>query len=157
MFPGTGETHGFTLKDGAWSKIDYPRSKITIATGINSRGEIIGTWAGKDRNEHSFFVTGGRFESIDVPGSVRTIADAILDSGTVVGTFTDNNGAHRGFIMSGVGIEGKIRSVKTVDIPGLTVVRGINARGDLAGRFVDSKGKEHGYVICSGLGRSQHQ
>jgi len=41
----------------------------------------------------------------------------------------------------------------TIDRPGLTVVRGINARGDLVGRYVDASAgnKERGYVFWRGF------
>ncbi len=37
----------------------------------------------------------------------------------------------------------------TIEYPGLTVVRDINDRGDLVGRYVES-GKARGYVIWEG-------
>ncbi len=41
----------------------------------------------------------------------------------------------------------------TIDHPGLTVVRGINTRGDLVGRYVDAAtgDKVRGYVIWRGF------
>lgn len=148
-FSATGGPHGFSLKGGVWSLINYPQSKKTVAGGINSKGEIVGKWTGMDDKEHGFLLRKGRFTSIDVPKSNSTIIDAILDSRTVVGTFTDENGVHRGFVISKVSENGKFASVRKIDIPGVTVVRGINARGDLVGAYVDANGKEHGYVIWS--------
>lgn len=153
VFAGSGGTHGFILNGSVWSQIDYPQSKQTAASGINSTGEIVGKWTGMDDKEHGFFLKQGRFTSIDVPDSIHTIVDTILDSRTIAGTFTDKNNVHRGFVISKLTDTGRFASVKTVDFPGLTVVRGINVRGDLVGLYVDVDGKKHGYVIRSNLRR----
>jgi probable HAF family extracellular repeat protein len=43
---GAGKTHGFLLKDGSYTSLDFPLAGVraTIANGINSRGEIVGQY-----------------------------------------------------------------------------------------------------------------
>lgn len=142
--PGSDGPHGFLLSREKWSRIDYPGSRTSASNGINSSGEIVGIWFDATRNEHSFRLRDGRFTSIDVPNSRRTLVDAVLDSGTVSGTYTDANGVHRGYVMDATGC---VTTINYPDFPGLTVVRGINARGDLVGRYADANGKGHGYLI----------
>lgn len=142
--PGRDGPHGFLLMDGKWSRIDHPTSRTSAANGINSSGEIVGIWFDDDRNEHSFRLKRGAFSPMDVPGSRRTLVDAVLDSGTVSGTYTDARGVHRGYVMDA---RGCVMTMDQARYPGLTVVRGLNAKGDLVGRYADDAGIGHGYLI----------
>jgi uncharacterized membrane protein len=142
--PGRDGPHGFLLVDGKWSRIDHPASKTSAANGINSSGDIVGIWFDSDRNEHSFRLKNGVFSSIDVPGSRRTLVDAVVDSGTVSGTYTDAQGVHRGYVMDA---RGCVTAVDQERYPGLTVVRGLNARRDLVGRYADGAGIGRGYLV----------
>jgi probable HAF family extracellular repeat protein len=142
--PGRDGPHGFLLVDGKWSRIDHPTSKTSAANGINSSGDIVGIYFDSERNEHSFRLKNGVFSSIDVPGSRRTLVDAVLDSGTVSGTHTDGQGVHRGYVMDA---RGCVTTVDQERYPGLTVVRGLNAVGDLVGRYADAADVGRGYLI----------
>lgn len=84
------------------------------------------------------------FSSIDVPGPRRTLVDAVLDSGTVSGIYTDSQGVHRGYVMDA---RGCVTAVDQQRYPGLTVVRGLNAKRDLVGRYADGAGIRRGYLI----------
>ena len=144
-FPGDGyREHGFVLTGGTWTQIDYPGALKTWASDIGSDGTIVGTWFDEAKVEHGFLLTEGIFAEVNVPGAHSNFFDAILDSGTTSGVYTDESTrARRGFVME------KDHRVTTIEYPGLTVVRDINARGDLVGRYVDA-GKERGYVIWEG-------
>ena len=37
--------HGFLLRNGAFSSIDFPDADFTVARGINSEGDIVGVFS----------------------------------------------------------------------------------------------------------------
>jgi hypothetical protein len=109
---------------------------------------MVGTWVDHGRVEHGFLLEKGVFTDIAVPNSTSAFFDALLDDGTTSGVYTDaTTRRRRGFVRDKEG------RVTTIDHPGVTVVRGINARGDLVGRYVDAAAgdKERGYVLWRGF------
>jgi hypothetical protein len=49
-----GSTHGFVLRNGIYSSVDYPRATATQAWGINDNGEIVGQWTDTANVNHGF-------------------------------------------------------------------------------------------------------
>ena len=66
-----GHDHGFLLSQGEFTTIDPPGSILTGATGINSRGDIVGQYITADRKNH-FLLSGGEFTTIDFPEALVT-------------------------------------------------------------------------------------
>jgi probable HAF family extracellular repeat protein len=85
-----------------------------------------------------------RFSKIDVPGATRT--EAVGNSThEIVGDFDDATGTH-GFVLN----KG---AFATIDAPGGvngTIINGINARGQLAGSYIDAGGMFHGFFDNKG-------
>src|SRR5438270_184958 len=67
-----GNTHGFVLSKGVYTTLDVPGSLLTVAEGINNRGQIAGLFVDADGNQHGFVLSNGVYTTIDVPGSVST-------------------------------------------------------------------------------------
>ena len=93
--------HGFILtKDGDFITIDEPdASMLTVLFGINSSGQIVGTYQ-DSVGFHGFeLTTKGIFITIDVPGAIAgtTNAIGINSQGQISGFFTDSLGVH-GFV-----------------------------------------------------------
>lgn len=94
--------HGFLLRHGEFTVIDFPGAKSTIARGIGPHGEIVGSYQmpgdpglaarGFLRDSH------GQFFNVKFPGSIWEIAQRILPDGTIVGCRHDNDlmGSMRG-------------------------------------------------------------
>src|SRR5262245_58708486 len=53
--------------------IDYPGAAETIASAINSRGDVVGRIDMPDGKTHGLLLHSGRYESIDVPGADFTM------------------------------------------------------------------------------------
>src|SRR5262245_36056510 len=72
------------------------------------------------------------FTTIDVPGATSTAVNGNC-ANAVAGEFDDADGNTHGFVLSN-GV------LTQVDVPGavLTTVNGINAKGELAGIYVDA-------------------
>jgi len=49
-----GSEHGFLLRGGAFTRIDFPRSLATLAFGINPRGDIVGSYHDASDEGHGF-------------------------------------------------------------------------------------------------------
>ena len=97
--------HGFLDTAGSFTQIDPPGGVDITATGINSAGQIVGSFFTDGTGQHGFIDTGGSFTQIDVPGGSDTDAEGINDRGQIVGTFANSTGTH-GFLATpnGMGV-----------------------------------------------------
>jgi probable HAF family extracellular repeat protein len=113
------------------SSVDYPGADNTQAWGINSRGEIVGTYV-SGGVMHGFLLNRYGFSSIDYPGAASTYANGINIWGDIVGGYTIGGVTH-GFLLSN-------GTYTTVDYPGgaSSEVLGINAKGEIAGDYSTS-------------------
>lgn len=74
--------------DGAFrfTTVEVPGALSTIAWGINSRGDIVGTY--RDATGfHGYVLRDGEFVTIDYPGAAITEARGIGPSGDIVGSY----------------------------------------------------------------------
>jgi probable HAF family extracellular repeat protein len=149
--PVDAESYTFTIiDDPAANPLNSERS---MATGINSSGEIVGNVIG-NHGGYGFLYSSGVFTTIKVPGASYTLPTGINARGEIVGTFSDNNGSH-GFLYSG-------GTFTTLDVPGAgnpnfsgaTRAFGINARGEIVGSFdvcTNMGCLTHGYIYTAGV------
>lgn len=84
----------------AFVSIDVPDSTFTLATGIGSRGDIVGIYGDASFDEHGFLLSHGNFTTIDVPGALvgvsgilQTEANGINPAGDIVGDYFAPPGA----------------------------------------------------------------
>ena len=89
-----GPNHGFLLETGTFITIDPPGSTSTQALGINTSGEIVGTFGDASGGFHGFLISNGTFTTIDVPGATVTQALGINTSGEIVGTYLGGGTLH---------------------------------------------------------------
>jgi probable HAF family extracellular repeat protein len=156
-----GNTHGFLLRGGAFTTIDFPGAVYTEAWRINDLGEMLGRYLKPDGTFHLFLVSNGTFSSIpDPPGAIETAfsitflgglnryADIVSDYCNLApcpaGTrseFFKFAGSTHGFLLSG-GV------YTTIDFPGAlnTDAFGINDIGEIVGVFFGQDGNEHGFL-----------
>jgi probable HAF family extracellular repeat protein len=93
--------HGYVLSDGQFTTIDAPAgATLTLVTGINSRGEIVGRYT-TDGVTHAYLLSGGQFNTFDYPGATLTGATAISPRGDIVGRYSDANNVFHGFLLVG--------------------------------------------------------
>jgi hypothetical protein len=143
-----GIVEGFLLSEGQFSPIAVPFSGAvgTSAVGINSLGEIVGTYKtvpGTSPAGLGFLLSHSMYSQLSVPfvGATDTAAMGINNSGQVVGNYS-KGGTSRGFLMNG-------SSYFEIDVPFegsyATVPRAINSAGQIVGWYVDDTG-EHGFL-----------
>lgn len=128
--------------DYIFTTLDVPGSFLTLASGINNSGQIVGYY---DEGVHGFLWSGGRFSTLDVPGFARTFATGINESGQIVGWSTNiiislggvHLGLPHGFLRNGGGYT-------TLDVPGSaqTVLQGINNASQIVGGY-----DNHGFSL----------
>lgn len=147
---GSGNYHGFLWQNGDATMIDVPGSRETDAWKINPEGQIIGAFRLDGGPNRLFTLKHDDFTMFDLPGGLPVPADdgGINPNGDIVGFYCDVSpcetvvaGSH-GFLLE----RGQLT---TIDFPGArgTGALGINARGDVAGAYIDASGKNRGFLL----------
>lgn len=144
--------HGDASLGGAtWSytSFDVPGALLTVAQGINARGDIVGYYNDAAFVRHGFVLRDGTFSTIDYPGAAGTDARGIGPAGDVVG----------GYWLPGeppVNIHGykltKHHEFERVDYPGHVnnIPQRLLPNGTILGcrHDQDTMGSMHGVVIA---------
>lgn len=145
-----GFDHGFLLRKGVVTTIDFPGAAQTIAQGINNSGVVVGEWDILDANGnllayHGFVWKDGAFSEVNFPGSADTSILGVNARGDYVGVWDSEiytvSGMAHGFIYS----KGKFTSFDFPDAP-ITQAADINADGLIAGVYIDTNGTRHGFL-----------
>jgi uncharacterized membrane protein len=137
----------FSLRNGVAG------ASVTIGAGINNRGDVLG-WFTLDPNGQTGFkgyvLRGNQYIlTFSYPGAdvTNTYAVGFNDWGTIVGSFTTTTqGVEHGFIRRANGV------FEQLDFPGSaqTEAFDINDAGDIVGRYQDTAGTQHGFLLRHG-------
>ena len=129
---------GFTLIDGVFTTYDFPGSQNTYFYALGNNGDAAGHYEDSDGLHHGVVLENGELRQYDFPGAVETQIFGISDvTGALTGNFIDASGVRRGF--SGETIIDPREATETyADF--------VNARGIVAGSYVDADGLYHAYV-----------
>jgi uncharacterized membrane protein len=97
--------HGFLWDDGDYETIDVPGAAATLATGINNRGQIVGSYIDAAGNYHGFRRSRkGAVRTLpEAPGAEPTAGGtqpaAINNRGEIAGLAYEADGGSRGFLL----------------------------------------------------------
>jgi len=161
-----GSMHGFVFGDGNYTALDGSWGGLTepasMNNGLTPDGSVIaGLWTDMMTGvTHGYLASNGAFAPFDFPFSISTNAWDMSPAGEVVGTYTDAAKKVHGFLLilgdsvatfganPQFGMGGPFTFL-SIDYPGATVTQplGVNSRGDIAGSYVDSAGKTHGFLL----------
>jgi outer membrane protein assembly factor BamB len=72
-------THGFLVKDGVFTTLDFPGAQETFPTRINDEGEIIGYFEGTDF-AHGFSFQNGKFQALNDPPNTQQVTPVGLNN-----------------------------------------------------------------------------
>jgi uncharacterized membrane protein len=86
-----GESRSETAFD--FTTIDVPNAVFTSASGINARGDIVGSYRDGSGRSHGYVLRNGEFTTIDFPDAAGAVvagtdAGGIGPSGEIVGTYS---------------------------------------------------------------------
>lgn len=143
-----GFFHGFLLRKGVLTTLDFPGASQTEPYGINDSGVVVGEWDILDAEGnllayHGFVWRNGNFAEVEFPGSGDTALVGINASGDYVGIWdsgiTDPT-AHGFAFLKG--------SFTSFDVPGgaFTQADDISDNGQVVGVYLDAVGVEHGFL-----------
>lgn len=156
-----GAIHGFLMAGATFTTLDFPGAAQTSAWGINSAGQIVGTYrtvpgepphgflaepGNKAKGLAALAAAAGQFTSFDFPGAINTQATAITPSGDIVGRYFSADGREHGFLKSG-------GNFTSIDVPGaktFTDLTWINPQGQIVGSYDSADGKTHAYLLSGG-------
>jgi hypothetical protein len=146
-----GNAHGFTYDVGSksFAEVDIGGFTSTTTTAINNDGHIAG-FASNGGADTSFIKDGDKLQWLNGPkGAVSVMALGITNEDDVVGSFTDATGATHGFLF-----DAQSKSYTTINDPngvggptGMTVLNGINDKGQIAGFYLDKAGNTDGLLV----------
>ncbi len=152
---------GYAKGPGGATSFNYPPdAPFAMHYGVTPDGKTVvgGYLLGKNQpdNWHGYVFDSGNVVSFDVPGKAGTQAMGISPGRSVVGVYKVLAGttwfAH-GFVANTRGsLDPTGWSFAMVDVPGAaqTIVRSLNANGELAGYYVDAGGATHGFLATAG-------
>ena len=146
-----GAAHGFLLRKGVVTTLDFPTASDTQAFGVNESGTVVGAWDIVDSDGnllalHGFIWKDGNFSQVDFPGAAATILFGINARGDIVGEWDTDifETTFHGFVLT----KGQFT---TIDVPfaGATSTQAndISAKGSIVGTWIDSDGvTPHGFL-----------
>jgi uncharacterized membrane protein len=90
--------HGYLLRKGVFTLIDFPDAVNTLAWDINNRGQIVGFYEKKGGSPTGYILKNGKFTSVVIPGALATFVYGMNSAGDIVGEYDDATTAH-GFLL----------------------------------------------------------
>jgi len=151
---------GYAKGPGGATSFNYPPgAPFAMHYGVTPDGKtVVGAYLlGKNQpdNWHGYVFDSGNVVSFDVPGKAGTQALGISPGRSVVGVYKvlvgTTWGAH-GFVADTRGsLDPTGWSFALVDVPESTqtIVRSLNARGEMAGYYIDAGGAIHGFLATA--------
>ena len=143
--------HGFLLRKGVVTTLDFPTASDTQAFGVNESGTVVGAWDIVDSDGnllalHGFIWKDGNFSQVDFPGAAATILFGINARGDIVGEWDTDifETTFHGFVLS----KGQFTTID-VSFAGATSTQAndINAKGSIVGTWIDADGvTSHGFL-----------
>ncbi|MFY9718204.1 MAG: hypothetical protein WAK16_01040, partial [Candidatus Cybelea sp.] len=145
-----GVNHAFSrdLRTGKIIRIHSGADGVTAAA-INDRGEIVGYAAAANGKVKGFLWQSGRFAEFAYPGAVETKPLGIASNGEIVGTYVVASGKAHGFLLHDLTTTPRWTAFDEPNARGMTVLSGIDTRGDLVGYYRDKGSKTNGLFCCA--------
>jgi len=151
-----GTSHGFVLKGGTYTTVDYPDVPGSELSSINDLGEMSGAYCSDAACDasvtfHSFVLSRrGVFTTFDPPGATGSISSTVSLLGVVVGSYDTASEPTCTIVCQGyVLIHG---NSTTVNYPSssFTFAGGANVWNIVTGIYTDASGNGHGFIESGG-------
>jgi hypothetical protein len=143
-------------------------AQITIASGINDRGTIVGDDITSLRAIPGFILVNGHtFITVNAPSGANTVGPrGINNKGLVVGFYAGTDNHTHGFMLNAKGVKTGTLTGSAVADPTIPAVAGehdakfvsarimgINDKGIAVGDYQDSTGSHHGFLYNTKTGQ----
>lgn len=125
-----------------------PNAVSARATGINTRGDIVGSAVLSNQETVGWVYRSGTYAEFSAPYSTDTEPTSANIEGQIAGSYVDSNGQRHGFIVRNAG-NTSAAYWQTIDEPnaaGTTVVTGVNNHHAICGWYIDTYGNTNGFV-----------
>jgi probable HAF family extracellular repeat protein len=141
----------FLSADGCLQSLDTLPGSLSMATAINSSGQIAGLVCPNPIFAHSpprafLYSSGAALDLGTLPGGSWAAAYGINDAGQVVGTAGDAAGDSRAFLCSG----GTMLDLGALSGGSNSAANAINASGQIVGMADNSSGWGHAFLYSNG-------
>jgi hypothetical protein len=130
--------------------VDFPRSPDTMATGLNSRGDVVGLYGPNlptyQGTEQSYVLEGNTFQDLVYPGATYTLGLGINKTRKIVGWYSGADGNAHAFLQKG-------KEYTNIDYPASdnTIASNINDSGVIIGvHYQNTENMVHGFVLKKG-------
>jgi hypothetical protein len=141
----------FVLDKERFTSLDPPGTRGNEAVDVNVRGQVAGTYIGRDELSHAFVRDKrGRVTLFDYPGAGATFVSKINNRGQIVGnafvpTSSEPQG-DRAYLRAPNG------TFTTISVPGAvtTQAHGLDDRGRVVGDYITADGSIYGYLWRKG-------
>jgi hypothetical protein len=134
----------YDINGGVFEVLTIPGSVSAQATDINLKQQITGFFIDSQGTNHGWWLNGGTLLQLDYPNSTFTQATGENNHGLVVGTYQDSAGNSHGFVY-----DSTTATYSSVDDPkgvGVTIVNGVNDKGQLAGFTMPTSTRASGFI-----------
>jgi uncharacterized membrane protein len=154
-----GVQHGFIRKvNGSFVTFSVPNSVLTVATGIDAAGEVVGEYAYWDGGMDGTYLQLGFRRSVDgtfttIPIGDFGLVEGVNAKGQVTGSYLSEEEVWNGFVQQPDGSLTTFAAVPSGDNPGEIGTRpmAINATGEIVGFYDDTTTNvEHGFIRQTG-------
>jgi hypothetical protein len=129
---------------GTYTDIAFPGGTETVPVGVNSRGEIVGTYRDSTGSVKGFLFSQGTYASFSIDRSTTTNFNDINSAGAIAG-YSFGSSGHHGFVLHN-------GQVTTVDVPGAlaTTPFALNDSGTVVGVYGFGEDDGHGFIYRDG-------
>ena len=133
----------------AFTSIDDPAG-LTLATGINDSGTIVGLYLDASGVVRGFIDDAGVFTTVNHPSAANipgagTFIAGINNAGEIVGTYVDGSFVNHGFT-GNAGVFTSFEDPSASPANG-TSVHGVNGSGAIVGSYTATDGSVHGFLL----------
>jgi len=102
-----GVDHGFLLKNGVYTLLDFPGAAYTNAVGLNDSDTVVGFYCmtlqeceGSGTAVQGFVYSNGTYTTVDYPVVPTSQLGRISNSGVMLGYYYDASGAIHGYLVN---------------------------------------------------------
>jgi len=143
----SGSPVGLLYAKGKLTEFSVPKATETEATGINDKGDIVGTYFDSAGAQHGFLLHAKKYTKLDAPKETSSIAWGITNKGQITLYAVNSAGGFDSFLVTG-------KKYKKINNPGAgttgTIVHTPNNKGDIDGTYYDTAGTEKGWLLHAG-------